>query len=164
MGGDPAGPSLAAEASRAADGIPTAYPASTPFATLSTLSIPEEQQPALEGGFSSSAQPSVASLLSQLQNSPAVHALAGASRVVQSPPPVNGVNYEAPPLPDIAPDPWDAHEQQRATPPAAQKRDLRSATFQQALPIIAQLSEDELFIEAVRKVRQFSFLSGGYID
>ena len=136
----------------------------TGHAEVASESFPSAPQPATqpivsrnaaeEDGFQERPalpQPTVASLLSQLQNSPAIHALTSGSHVVQSSHTSSHVpSYIPVPRTDVVTDPRLAR---RVVPPAVPKQDLRGFTFQQTLPIIAQLSEDDAFVQAVRKVR-----------
>ncbi|CDO74128.1 hypothetical protein BN946_scf185043.g178 [Trametes cinnabarina] len=108
-------------------------------------------------------QQSVASLLSQLQASSAFAAVAGQSRNFASQQPVYAPSPAgipefpgpgaAPPsaiTSTTAPTATTVASAPRALPP---RQDLRNCTFQQALPHIARLSEDEGFLKALAAVR-----------
>lgn len=104
------------------------------------------------GASATSERPSVASLLSQLQSSSAIQAaLAVEFPAVQGLPVTVNTAY----APQPSAQPTDPRLRGRThSESAAHKQDLRNASFQQALPGIAQLSEDQAFVDAVRKVRQ----------
>lgn len=97
--------------------------------------------------------PSVASLLSQLQSSPAIQL--EPSHVIRNPAPIHDTRRPLPTQPNTTTDPRLAR---RAAHPSASNGDLREYTFQQALPVIARLSEDNGFVEALRKVCFLCFL------
>ncbi|KAI0771527.1 Alpha/Beta hydrolase protein [Trametes elegans] len=103
---------------------------------------------------------SVASLLSQLQTSSAFAEVAGPIRLPEAHQPA----YARPPagIPDF-PGPDDARPSRPRTgsvatatapgPTPTPRQDLRTCTFQQALPYLARLSEDEGFLKALRSMR-----------
>lgn len=91
---------------------------------------------------------SVASLLSQLQSAPSWGAAGPASTDVSRPPPRALVTSRPfpEPLTPLSPEPAPA------VALAARPEDLRSCTFQQALPHIAQLANDPGFVAAIKQV------------
>lgn len=126
---------------------------------------------------SSNSNPSVASLLSQLQSS------TGVASVVRHPPPPGPEGFPTtghvhPPyasLPVITANSSPARASSSFIPSEAgtssesvapvRKQDARVMSFQQALPRLAQMSEDAEFVEAVKQVRLFvvcDFLDSGY--
>lgn len=70
--------------------------------------------------------------------------------------------YHTPPI--LHPDPVHASSSTPAVPSSARKVDLRSCTFQQALPRLAQLAEDADFVAAVSKVRFLAFVWLCHVD
>lgn len=102
-------------------------------------------------------QPSVAELLSRLQNSPAIQGLTSTSHVVQDPPVRHGVTNRSVPLSDTV-TVTDPRVERGIAPPAVPQQDLRGFSFQQALPVIAQLSENIDFVQSIQKVRLITTL------
>ncbi|GJE84758.1 hypothetical protein PsYK624_008340 [Phanerochaete sordida] len=103
-----------------------------------------------EGGPAAPSHASVASLLAQLQSAGA----ADPTRVVEPQVPENPAGHESPRMPQPSVRSTDPRLRERSQPAsAARKHDLRNVSFQQALPAIAQLSEDQAFVDAIRKVK-----------
>lgn len=90
----------------------------------------------------------VASLLSRLQAASTPQTLQEPPRVANS----NASGHEVPYADASQLPPVSAH-------PAPRSLDLRSFTFQQALPYIAQLSQDDHFVEALRNVSAYIGMS-----
>lgn len=129
----------------------TSPPTTSQIATLSTATENEAADSSEYHEDPAPAQPTtVALLLSQLQSSPAIHALTSSSHVIQNPPSSHVTTHMAVPQSEVVADPRLAR---RAAPPAVPRQDLRRFTFQQTLPVVAQLSDDDAFVQAVRKVR-----------
>ncbi|KAF7330781.1 hypothetical protein MVEN_02417300 [Mycena venus] len=126
-------------------------------------SAPEQQQQTAAPSGSSDATPgsstssSVAALLSQLNSAPAPAPVSVPTRPVPGPSnasrlqphlsPSRDYDYASylpppPPVPVPAPAPY------------VQPEDVRSLTFQQALPRLAQLSDDPAVVSAIQKLKQ----------
>lgn len=106
-----------------------------------------------------SSQLSVASLLSQLQGAAGASAHPPAAAIAQQltePPADYGVAHAQRPS-ALLPDPA-LRERAHADLPPPRKQDLRNVSYQQALPIIAQLSQDQAFIDAIRKLKNDQIL------
>jgi len=88
----------------------------------------------------SSSVPSVATLLSQLQSAPAISESRPTAPSTHQP--------HQPHQPSIEPPP------RIATTPVPSQQDVKSYTFQQALPHLAQLSEDSNFVRPVTQIKQ----------
>ncbi|PFH52568.1 hypothetical protein AMATHDRAFT_46121 [Amanita thiersii Skay4041] len=95
----------------------------------------EVQQPETISNSSSS----VAALLSQLKSSPSPSASA---------PPHNSVPHSAPPL--SLPVPVRSH----APPSTDQLQDVKSFSYQQALPLLAQFSGDPAFVAQIQQMKK----------
>ncbi|KAA1466046.1 hypothetical protein DENSPDRAFT_876203 [Dentipellis sp. KUC8613] len=104
------------------------------------------------GPSSSGSTTSVAALLSQLQASSSA---VSNSHAAEPPHPPAVV----PPIPIRTRQPSASYVPQEPvqlapTPSSARKQDLRSLSFQQALPHLVKLAEDPSFVEAVTKMKQ----------
>ncbi|KAL5487653.1 hypothetical protein ACEPAI_5761 [Sanghuangporus weigelae] len=102
-------------------------------------SEPPSQSPPLEDAADASknvSQPSVASLLSQLGSASASRASSAQGTSISSLPSSSSMSAPSP------------------EPSTKSVKDVRNSTFQQALPHLAQLSDDPKFIDAVLKVRR----------
>ncbi|TFY60271.1 hypothetical protein EVG20_g7480 [Dentipellis fragilis] len=104
------------------------------------------------GPPSSGSTTSVAALLSQLQASssavPSAHPPEPPRRPAVVPP--TPIQTRQPSIPYVPNEP----AQLAPTPSSARRQDLRSLTFQQALPHLVKLAEDPSFVEAVTKMKQ----------
>ncbi|OCH95871.1 alpha/beta-hydrolase, partial [Obba rivulosa] len=96
------------------------------------------------GGLSS-----VASLLSQLQGSSSVAAVAGSAPPIETP----VVQASAASSSSYRPPEHVPTHRPTTRPHSAHPRDLRSCTFQQALPHLARLSEDPRFVAAISAMK-----------